>query len=204
MSDGEEEGDQAQGVAGGRAADARAAGGQAAGGQAADARAADARAGLATLTRIRLGGVRLTRTDFAPDGRRAVEIGLTLSAPSQTARLNLNVDAHSELMSAYPWGFTTPDQTTFNLPDQASFNGQQLVFTDTGTPPVASRASAWRASTSASGHWPRCISGSICSSNRVAPAVASAARCCHHIKIGEHRLAVNRHVERPVARRREI
>jgi hypothetical protein len=84
-----------------------------------------------------IGGVQLTRTDFAPDGRRAVEFGLTLSAASQPARVNLNVDAHSELMSAYPWGFTTPDQTTFNLPDQASFNGHQLVFTETGTPPVA-------------------------------------------------------------------
>ena len=83
------------------------------------------------------GGVQLTRTDFAPDGRRAVEFGLTLTAGSQAANVNLNVDAHSELMSAYPWGFTTPDQTAFNLPDKASFNGKQLVFTDTGTPPVA-------------------------------------------------------------------
>src|SRR6266516_481570 len=83
------------------------------------------------------GGVQLSRTDFAPDGRRAVEIGLTLTAGSQAANVNLNVDAHSELMSAYPWGFTKPDQTAFNLPDKASFNGKQLVFTDTGTPPVA-------------------------------------------------------------------
>src|SRR2546423_5491659 len=83
------------------------------------------------------GGVQLSRTDFAPDGRRAVEIGLTLSAGSQAANVNLNVDAHSELMSAYPWGSTKPDQTTFNLPDKASFNGKQLVFTDTGTPPAA-------------------------------------------------------------------
>src|SRR5438067_5609384 len=43
------------------------------------------------------GGVQLTRTDFAPDGRRAVEIGLTLSAASQAANVKLNVDAHSEL-----------------------------------------------------------------------------------------------------------
>ena len=84
-----------------------------------------------------VGGVQLSRTDFAPDGRRAVEIGLTLTAGSQAANVNLNVDAHSELMSAYPWGSTKPDQTTFNLPDKASFNGKQLVFTDTGTPPVA-------------------------------------------------------------------
>jgi hypothetical protein len=83
------------------------------------------------------GGLKITRTDFAPDGRRAVEFGLTLTAPSQAANVNLNVDAHSELMGAYPWGFTTPDQTTFNLPDTASFNGQQLVFEEKGTPPVA-------------------------------------------------------------------
>ena len=85
-------------------------------------------------------GVQLTRTDFAPDGRRAVEIGLTLIAGPRAATVNLNVDAHSELMSAYPWGFTKPDQTTFNLPDKASFNGRQLVFTDTGTPPAANGA----------------------------------------------------------------
>jgi hypothetical protein len=83
------------------------------------------------------GGLKITRTDFVPDGRRAVEFGLTLTAPSQAANVNLNVDAHSELMGAYPWGFTTPDQSTFNLPDTASFNGSQLVFRETGTPPVA-------------------------------------------------------------------
>jgi hypothetical protein len=101
------------------------------------------------------GGVQLTRTDFAPDGRRAVEIGLTLSAGAQAATVNLNVDAHSELMSAYPWGFTKPDQTTFNLPDKASFNGKQLVFTDTGTPPVANAsAHDWAAIVGAAGLTP--------------------------------------------------
>jgi hypothetical protein len=101
------------------------------------------------------GGVQLSRTDFAPDGRRAVEIGLTLTAGSQPASVNLNVDAHSELMSAYPWGFTTPDQTTFNLPDQASFNGQQLVFTETGTPPVANaEPHSWAAVVGATGLTP--------------------------------------------------
>src|SRR5256886_11246321 len=81
-------------------------------------------------------GLQITRTDFAPDGRRAVEFGLTLTA-SNNATFKLNVDAHSELMSAYPWGFTTPDQTQFNLPDTATFNGNQLVFEEKGTPPVA-------------------------------------------------------------------
>src|SRR6266568_9568584 len=93
--------------------------------------------GYARMALPTTGGIQITRTDFAPDGRRAVEIGLTLSAGSQATTLNLNVDAHSELMGAYPWGFTTPDQSTFNLPDQASFNGSQLVFTESGTPPAA-------------------------------------------------------------------
>jgi len=98
------------------------------------------------------GGVQLARTDFAPDGRRAVEIGLTLTAPSQAENVNLNVDAHSELMSAYPWGFTTPDQTTFNLPDQAAFDGGQLVFTDSGTPPAANATPhSWAAIVGATG-----------------------------------------------------
>jgi hypothetical protein len=101
------------------------------------------------------GGVQLARTDFAPDGRRAVEIGLTLTAGNQPANLNLNVDAHSELMSAYPWGFTTPDQSTFNLPDQASFNGHQLVFTENGTPPVPNaEPHSWAAVVGATGLTP--------------------------------------------------
>src|SRR5487761_128340 len=100
------------------------------------------------------GGVQLARTDFVPDGRRAVEFGLTLSA-AQATHLNLNVDAHSELMSAYPWGFTTPSQTTFNLADQAAFNGHQLVFTENGTPPVPNAAPHhWAAVVGATGLTP--------------------------------------------------
>ncbi len=87
-------------------------------------------------TTIGTNSLNITRTDFAPDGRRAVEFGLTLTA-SNNATFKLNVDAHSELMDAYPWGFTTPDQTQFNLPDTAAFNGKQLVFQEVGTPPVA-------------------------------------------------------------------
>ena len=61
-------------------------------------------------------GVQLSRTDFAPDGRRAVEIGLTLTAGSQAANVSLNVDAHSELMSAYPWGSTSPTRPRSTCP----------------------------------------------------------------------------------------
>src|SRR5205814_9430657 len=47
--------------------------------------------GYVRMTLPATGGVQLSRTDFAPDGRRAVEVGLTLSAPSRAARLSLNV-----------------------------------------------------------------------------------------------------------------
>ena len=89
-------------------------------------------------TRADLGttsGVRITRTDVAPDGLRAGLIGLTLS--SGTARtVDLAVDAHSELMSAYPWGETSPNQLRANLQDTATVSGSNLVFRDRGTPPV--------------------------------------------------------------------
>lgn len=99
-------------------------------------------------------GVQVTRTDFAPDGRHAVEFGLKLTA-SNSAQFELNVDAHSELMGAYPWGFTTPDQLQFNLPDTATFNGQQLVFREVGTPPVANATSHdWAAIVGATGLTP--------------------------------------------------
>ncbi len=98
--------------------------------------------------------VQITRTDFVPDGRRAVEFGLTLTT-SRAAVLTLDVDAHSELMSAYPWGFTKPDQLAFNLPDKAKFNGQQLVFQEVGTPPVANATPhAWAAIVGATGLTP--------------------------------------------------
>ena len=82
-------------------------------------------------------GVGITRTDFAPEGRRAVVVGLTFDNSSGARKLSLALDAHSELMSAYPWGGTTPDQSAFNLPDQVAVDGGRLVFREQGTPPVA-------------------------------------------------------------------
>src|SRR5215207_1404895 len=81
------------------------------------------------------GGVQLQRTEFAPDGRRAVLVGLRLrSAHNRTVLLR--VDAHSELMSNYPWGWTTPNATEFNLPDSGQFEpGAGLLFREQGTPP---------------------------------------------------------------------
>ena len=81
-------------------------------------------------------GVTITRTDFMPDGIRAGLIGLTLT--SRNARsVSLTVDAHSELLQSYPWGWTTPNAQTYNLPDTGSYDGHGLVFRETGTPPVA-------------------------------------------------------------------
>ena len=64
--------------------------------------------------------VSVERTDFVPDGTRATLVGLTLTSP-QPRTLPIAVDAHSELMSAYPWGGTTPDAGTFNLQDTGSY-----------------------------------------------------------------------------------
>src|SRR3569833_655769 len=88
-------------------------------------------------TRIRYdtGGVRVGRTDVAPAGVRAGLIGLALtSAKARTVRLD--VAAHSELMSAYPWGSPTPDQQANNLPDTGSYAGGSLEFREQGTPKV--------------------------------------------------------------------
>jgi hypothetical protein len=80
--------------------------------------------------------VSVQRTDFVPDGTRATLVGLTLTAP-QPRTVPVALDAHSELMSAYPWGWTKPNAGTFNLPDTGSYDRGALVFRETGTPPVA-------------------------------------------------------------------
>ncbi|QIN85253.1 glycogen debranching protein [Rubrobacter tropicus] len=80
-------------------------------------------------------GLSIRRTDFVPDGKRSVLVGLTFE--SEGARtVDLKMDAHSELMGAYPWGETTPNQKTFNLQDEVSVEGGRLVFREQGTPPA--------------------------------------------------------------------
>jgi hypothetical protein len=83
-------------------------------------------------------GLKLERTDFAPDGRRGVLFGLTITNPGAARTAKLSVDAHSELMGQYPWGFTgvTPNASD-NIPDKGSYDGQSLVFTDDGALPGA-------------------------------------------------------------------
>src|SRR4029453_11837810 len=83
-------------------------------------------------------GLTVARTDFAPDGRRGVLFGLTITNPGAARTAKLSVDAHSELMGRYPWGFpgVTPNASD-NLPDKGSYDGRNLVFTDDGALPGA-------------------------------------------------------------------
>jgi hypothetical protein len=82
-------------------------------------------------------GLHVQRTDFAPDAHRAVLFGLQLTNPDSTDKtVTVMVDAHSELMTAYPWGFSgvTPNASD-NIPDHGSFTNNELQFTDDGALP---------------------------------------------------------------------
>ena len=81
-------------------------------------------------------GLELQRTDFAPDGGRGVLFGLRIHNPGDARTATVKVDAHSELLGAYPWGFTgvTPNASD-NLADTASFDGKALVFREQGKLP---------------------------------------------------------------------
>jgi hypothetical protein len=83
-------------------------------------------------------GLAVQRTDFVPDGPRGVLYGLKITNSGAARTTKLTVDAHSELMGQYPWGFTgvTPNASD-NLPDSGSYDGRSLVFTDNGALPGA-------------------------------------------------------------------
>jgi len=82
-------------------------------------------------------GLQVQRTDFAPDGRRAVLFGLQLTNPGPADRVvTVDVNAHSELMTAYPWSSTTPSASD-NIADHGAYTDKALQFTDDGSPPGA-------------------------------------------------------------------
>src|SRR5437016_1091767 len=67
-------------------------------------------------------GLQLQRTDFAPDESRAVLFGLQMTNPAAADKtVTVKVDAHSELMGAYPWGFSgvTPNASA-NIADHGA------------------------------------------------------------------------------------
>lgn len=77
-----------------------------------------------------LNGVKLQRTDFVPDGRRAALFGLTLSSPTAKT-VTVDVDVHSELLNAYPWTSSEGHPTASdNGPDSAANEGGVLAFRD--------------------------------------------------------------------------
>jgi hypothetical protein len=83
-------------------------------------------------------GLKVERTDFVPDGPRGALFGVKITNPGAATTTKLSVDAHSELMGQYPWGFTgvTPNASD-NIPDIGTFDGQSLQFTDDGALPGA-------------------------------------------------------------------
>ena len=84
-------------------------------------------------------GLKVSRTDFVPDGVRGALFGLTITNPGAAARTTtLSVDAHSELMGQYPWGFggVTPNASD-NLQDAGAYVFKSLTFTDDGSLPGA-------------------------------------------------------------------
>ena len=90
--------------------------------------------GYARMRLPSIHGLTLERTDFVPDGGpRGALFGLRVGNPGATARTaTVSLDAHSELMDAYPWGETTPSQSTANGQDTAGVADGRLVFTDGG------------------------------------------------------------------------
>jgi hypothetical protein len=79
-------------------------------------------------------GVSASRADFVPRGGSGALVGLSLRS-DRTRTITLRADAHSELLSSYPWGETKPSQTLVNLADSVSVRGKSLLFWDKGKPP---------------------------------------------------------------------
>jgi hypothetical protein len=88
-------------------------------------------------------GLKVSRVDFAPDGRRAALFGLRLRNSGSAKTVDVAVDAHSEVMAHYPWAWTTPNAGDFNLADTGAFRQGALEFHDTGTPHPNAGAHDW-------------------------------------------------------------
>jgi hypothetical protein len=99
----------------------------------------------------RVGNLRISRTDFAPDRRRGALFGLHISNRGPTRNVNVMVDVHSELLYHYPWAWTTPNATAFNLADSGSFDAAagRLVFRDEGVPHPNAGGHDWAAAVGA-------------------------------------------------------
>ena len=83
--------------------------------------------GYTRTTYAERAGLRTERTDLVPRSLRAGLVELTLRSDSDRV-VRLAVDAHSELMLAYPWGETDPSQLTFNRRDTGATTRGALAF----------------------------------------------------------------------------
>ena len=105
-------------------------------------------------TRMRfpdVGSLRISRTDFAPDRRRGALFGLHITNRGPTRNVDVMVDVHSELLYHYPWAWTTPNATDYNLPDSGSFDAAsgRLVFRDQGVSHPNAGSHDWAAAVGA-------------------------------------------------------
>ena len=95
-------------------------------------------------------GLEISETQFAPDGKPVVLVGVQLrnSDPGVNS-FTLAIEAESELIAAYPWSGTMPTSESLHLPDQVSFDSTlgALLFTQPAQP--AFSRSAWYALVSA-------------------------------------------------------
>ena len=81
-------------------------------------------------------GIELRRIDVAPDGRRGALLGLKMTNPSRHKRtVEVMVDAHSELMTQFPWGFDPP-------PGQPEVSPTRATTRPTPAPTTAARSSS--------------------------------------------------------------
>jgi hypothetical protein len=94
-----------------------------------------------------ISGLQLSRTDFAPDGRRAALFGLRIENPGAERTVSVKVDAHSELLNHYPWAWTTPNAGEFNLQDTGAYDAGRgaLVFREDGQPHPNAEEHHWAA-----------------------------------------------------------
>src|SRR5579875_508277 len=89
--------------------------------------------GFVRLTFPATHGLRPTLTEFSPDGRPVVLVGLTLAPVDRRAkRVDVVAEAHSQVMAAYPWSSTTPTADQVEHPDAASAEGDAVQFRQTG------------------------------------------------------------------------
>src|SRR5215218_7924660 len=94
-------------------------------------------AGYAQMQFPTTDGLNVTRTEFSPDGSPVVLVGLTLQNPNSASKsVKLTMDTRSEIMAAYPWGWTTPNAKEFNGPDEGSYDRSTgtLTFKESGKP----------------------------------------------------------------------